>query len=61
MRPPEWISALRKPKAEIMMVSDNTAGVVSQQDMAVVMERLSALEQCNQELEQQLKTRACAE
>ncbi len=61
MRPPERILALRKPKATIMMVSDSTAGAVAQPDMAAVMERLSALEQRNQELEQQLNARAGAE
>jgi hypothetical protein len=61
MRPPERILALRKPKAAIMMVSDSTAGAVAQPDMAAVMERLSALEQRNQELEQQLNARAGAE
>jgi hypothetical protein len=36
MRPPEQILTLLKPKAALMMVSDNTAGAVSQPDIAAV-------------------------
>jgi hypothetical protein len=62
LRPSERILSLRKSKAAtIMMVSEATAGAASHPDMATVLERLSALEQRNQELEQQLNARAGAE
>ena len=61
LRPPERILSLHKPKAAIMMVSDTSAGAATHPDMATVLERLSALEQRNQELEQQLNARAGAE